>query len=119
MLDRRQNFRGRVYYGGQVAFNGRKSTVDCTVRNVSPRGAKIEFAADVVLPDRVDLTIARKGVAYLATIKWQNGRECGVVFRNPTPVDEPMTLDVAMRQRALERANKSLRRQIEQLGGFA
>jgi hypothetical protein len=43
MLERRQHPRNRVYYGGMIAFNARNSTLACVVRNVSNRGAKIEF----------------------------------------------------------------------------
>jgi hypothetical protein len=40
MMDRREAFRGRVYYGGRLAFNDRKSTLDCIVRNFSQAGAR-------------------------------------------------------------------------------
>jgi hypothetical protein len=115
MRDRRQNFRGRVYYGGRVAFNERKSTIDCIVRNFTPSGAKIEFANAAMLPDEIDLSIARKGVAYLARIVWRRQHEAGLAFRNPRQINEAVSLDVALRLRASERARKSLQRRVKQL----
>jgi hypothetical protein len=108
MLERRQNFHDRVYYGGRVAFNGRKSTLDCIVRNFSPLGAKVQFAGAAILPNEVDLSIERKGTAYLAHLVWQRRDEAGFLFRNPTPLNETTSLDWALRLRAAERVRKSL-----------
>ena len=63
MHDRRQSFRNRVYYGGELAFNGRKSTLTCIVRNFSTRGAKIEIEGSAVLPDKLDFTVERAGLS--------------------------------------------------------
>jgi hypothetical protein len=115
MLDRRQRFRGRVYYGGVIAFNARNSTMDCLIRNFSPFGAKVEFANTALLPDEVDLTIARKGVSGPARIVWRRADEAGFAFCNPKQVDAPIPLDWAIRLRASERARKDLLRRIEQL----
>jgi hypothetical protein len=62
MLERRQDFRRRVYYGGRLAFNDRKSTLDCIVRNFSQVGAKIETNGGAILPDELDITIERRVV---------------------------------------------------------
>ncbi|NVN86670.1 MAG: PilZ domain-containing protein [Rhodopseudomonas sp.] len=83
MLDRRKISRGRVYYGGRIAFNQRKSTIDCIVRNFSPSGAKVELAPAANLPDEVDLTIERKGLAVLARMVWRHQDQAGFAFRNP------------------------------------
>ena len=120
MLERRQSFRGRVYYGGRIAFNGRKSTVDCIVRNFSSAGAKVEFENTAILPDHVDLTIDHKGVSFLAHMIWRRNNEAGFLFRTPVPVNSEisnseMSLDWALRLRAGERANKALRLQVDEL----
>jgi hypothetical protein len=115
MLDRRQGFRGRVYYGGVIAFNARNSTMDCLIRNFSPFGAKVEFANTALLPDEVDLTIARKGFCCLARIVWRRANQAGFAFRNPKQVSAPMPLDWAIRLRASERARRSLQARVEQL----
>jgi hypothetical protein len=115
MLDRRQKVRGRVYYGGVIAFNARNSTMQCVVRNFSPFGAKVEFDNTALLPDEVDFTIPRKGFSCLARIVWRRAKAAGFAFRNPKQSNAPIPLDWAIRLRASERARKDLRARIEQL----
>lgn len=115
MLERRQDFRGRVYYGGRLAFNDRKSTLDCIVRNFSQVGAKIEINETAILPDELDVMIERRSVAFLARIVWRREHEAGLVFRNPRHLNATIPLDAALRIRASERANKMLRLRVEQL----
>lgn len=115
MQERRRNFRGRVYYAGHVVFNDRRSTVSCIVRNFSPTGAKIEFANSAMIPDEVDVTIERKGVAFLARVAWRRKDEAGLAFRNSRPMKTVIPLDEALRLRVHERANKTLRARLEQL----
>ena len=115
MLERRQHFRGRVYYGGRIAFNARNSTMDCIVRNFTPSGAKIEFTNAAILPDEVDLTIGCKGLAFLARIMWRRQHEAGFGFRRPRHLHVSIPLDLALRLRANERANTALRMHVERL----
>ncbi|CAN5300600.1 hypothetical protein BH11PSE4_BH11PSE4_16030 [soil metagenome] len=115
MLDRRRHARGRVYYGGRIAFNGRGSTMDCIVRNFSDAGAKVEFAYPTLFMGQVDLTVQRKGLAFLARMVWRRKNEVGFAFSHPRPVQEAMSLDWALRLRASERANRALRRQNAEL----
>ena len=116
MLDRRRHVRGRVYYGGRIAFNGRSSTMDCIVRNFSDAGAKLEFAHPAILSGEVDLSIERKGMAFFARMVWRRRNEVGFAFRQPHPLHgEGMTLDWALRLRASERANRALRQHVATL----
>ena len=80
MLERRQQPRNRVYYGGMVAFNDRNSTLACVVRNFSMIGAKIEFEGAAFVPDEVDFEIERKGISCLARLVWRNRDAAGLVF---------------------------------------
>jgi hypothetical protein len=80
VLERRQHPRNRVYYGGMVAFNARNSTLDCLVRNFSPRGAKIEFENSAILPDRIDFEVARRGLSCLARLVWRDQNTAGLMF---------------------------------------
>jgi hypothetical protein len=98
-----------------MAFNERKSTVDCIVRNFTPSGAKIEFANSTFLPDEVDLRISHKGIYYVARIVWRRQNQAGVAFDNPGRSTDAVPLDMALRLRASERARKSLQLRIEQL----
>src|SRR4051812_39983548 len=115
MLDRRQRFRGRVYYGGAITFNERNSTMDCLVRNFSPFGAKVEFENTALLPDEIDFTIHRKSFSWLARVVWRQANEAGLVFRNPKNLAAPIPIDWAVRLRDGDRARKALEAKVEQL----
>jgi hypothetical protein len=51
MQDRHQTQRKKTFFGARVVFNFRDSTVDCLVRNMGDRGAKLAFAYTIGLPD--------------------------------------------------------------------
>ncbi|KIZ36464.1 MULTISPECIES: PilZ domain-containing protein [Rhodopseudomonas] len=115
MLDRRQIFRGRVYYGGRIAFNARKSTLDCIVRNFSPAGARVELSASAMLPDEVDFTIPCKGQAFLARMIWRRQDDAGFEFRYPRRLHGTVPLDWTLRLRASEHARRSLQQRLDRL----
>jgi len=115
MLDRRQLHRSRVYYGGLVAFNGRNSTLDCVVRNFSPRGAKIEFENSAILPDRIDFEVVRKGLTCRARLVWRDHNAAGLAFSDEHEGDNVVTLDWARKLRTSERANRRLKSRLDQL----
>jgi PilZ domain len=115
MLDRRQEIRGRVYYGGIITFNARHSTMACLVRNFSALGAKVELANTTLLPHEFDFTVARRGFSCVARLVWRRAEEAGLVFQHPKHANAPIPLDWAIRLRASERARKDLVRRIEQL----
>jgi hypothetical protein len=115
MNDRRQLPRNRVYYGGELVFNGRNSTLTCIVRNFSTRGAKIEIEGSAVLPDKLDFTVERAGLSCLARMVWRNQTEAGLVFAEERAADDVVPLDRARKLRASERTNKLLQSRIEQL----
>jgi hypothetical protein len=118
MLERRQFPRNRVYYGGMVAFNARNSTLACVVRNVSHRGARIEFEHSTMLPDRVDFEIAHKGVSCPARLVWGDRNAAGLVFsgghETARGTSEIIPLDLARKLRASERATRRLQSRLDQ-----
>jgi hypothetical protein len=115
MLDRRKNFRGRFFYGARIAFNERRSTMDCLIRNFSDQGARIELDSGFVISDEVDLVVDRKGLAYRARMVWRRGGQAGFALRRGKHVEMPMTLDWALRLRAAERVNKTLLEKLTQM----
>jgi len=60
MLDRRQSARDKVIYGGVAEIGGDGATRDCVVRNISERGAKIEFSTAVKLHKKQMSVVARQ-----------------------------------------------------------
>ena len=117
MTERRTAQRNRSYLGGRIAFNGRTSSMDCLVRNVSPTGAKLAFSAAVSLPDAFDLAIDCKGLTTRARVVWRLGEEMGVAFAEETGTGatEVVSLDHARRLRACERERNALRARLEAL----
>jgi hypothetical protein len=115
VLERRQYQRNRVYYGGMVAFNARNSTLDCVVRNFSPRGAKIEFENSAMLPDRIDFEVARRGLACLARLVWRDQNTAGLMFSEEREMGDVVPLDWARKLRASERSNRRLKSRLDQI----
>lgn len=117
MLDRRKNFRSRVYYGARITFNNRRATMACILRNFSDAGAQADVEHLPRLFEECDVAVDRKGIAFRARMIWQRGRYAGFAFRDPRQVPVAMTLDWALRLRATERANRALLQRVEQLTG--
>ena len=115
MLERRRLPRSRVYFGGMVAFNSRNSTVACVVRNFSPSGAKIEFENAALVPDEVDISIARKGLSCRARLAWRGQDAAGLVFSDWREGDGVIPLEWARKLHASERVNRQLKSQLDQL----
>jgi hypothetical protein len=116
MLDRRQSVRDKVMYGGVAEIGERGATRDCIVRNISDRGATIEFSNVVTLPkEQMSLRIARKGRSFLAKVIWWRDNFVGVAFRAQSPA-EPVS-DLAERLRKSEIKKRQLQRRIQELLG--
>ena len=80
MIERRQSTRSRVIYGGVVGYNRRQTTVECVIRNFSDTGANVEFADPAVLPEIVDLLVAKKNRAFTAKVAWRHSNMAGLAF---------------------------------------
>ena len=116
MQDRRESVRDKVMYGGVAEIGERGATRECIVRNISERGATIEFSNDVQLPrEQLSLRIARKGRSFLAKVVWWRDNFVGVAFRAESPA-EPVS-DIEERLRKSEIKKRQLQRQIDDLLG--
>ena len=116
MLDRRESVRDKVMYGGVAEIGEGGTTRDCIVRNISDRGATIEFSNVVNLPkEQMSLRIARKGRSFLAKVIWWRDNFVGVAFRAESPA-EPVS-DLAERLRKSEIKKRQLQRRIQELLG--
>jgi hypothetical protein len=116
MRDRRESVRDKVMYGGVAEIGDRGATRDCIVRNISDRGATIEFSNVVSLPkEQMSLRIARKGRSFLAKVIWWRDNFVGVAFRAESPA-EPVS-DLEERLRKSEIKKRQLQRRIQELLG--
>src|SRR6478609_3977364 len=99
MLDRRESVRDKVMYGGVAEIGERGATRDCIVRNISDRGATLEFSNVVTLPkEQMSLRIARKGRSFLARVIWWRDNFVGVAFRAETPAEPVSDLEERLRK---------------------
>jgi hypothetical protein len=117
MLDRRQSARDKVIYGGVAEIGEAGGSRDCVVRNISEKGANLEFS-NVVEPrkEQMSLTIARKGRSFLARIIWWRDNFVGVAFSSEAPSGLPVS-DLEERLRKSEQKKRQLQRQINELMG--
>ena len=117
MLDRRESARDKVIYGGVAEIGERGATRDCVVRNISEKGASIEFSNVIKLPkEKISLTIARKGRSFLARVVWWRDNFVGVAFSSEKPYELPVS-DLEERLRKSELKKRQLQRRIKELIG--
>ena len=117
MLDRRESVRDKVIYGGVAEIGERGATRDCVVRNISEKGASIEFSNVIKLPkEKISLTIARKGRSFLARVVWWRDNFVGVAFSSEKPYELPVS-DLEERLRKSELKKRQLQRRIKELIG--
>ena len=115
MVEKRKAARSRTLLGDVIAFNKRASTMDCQVRNLSARGAKVVFTNTAVVPDQFDLQIARKERSFRARMVWRAPNEAGVAFLSEYNDNVPVPLELARRLREDEAEKAALRKRIAQL----
>ena len=116
MQDRRENARDKVIYGGVAEIGENGASRECIVRNISDKGASVEFSNVVNLPrEEMSLRIARKGRSFLARVVWWRDNFVGLAFKAETP-SEPVS-DLEERLRKSEIKKRQLQRRIQQLLG--
>jgi hypothetical protein len=114
MLDRRRNLRDKVLNGGIAELGERGTTMDCVVRNIGEQG-RVKFDSATKLPERINLTVARKGRSFLARLIWCQANKVGLAFRMMT-ADAPVS-DLDERLRRSEIKKRQLQRRINELLG--
>lgn len=114
MLDRRRDHRGRTYLGGQIAFNNRWCTIDCLVRNMSQRGAKLEFPEPVLVPSELDLIIPLRGYSRRVRVIWKQAKALGVSFAD-TSDGTVVPIELARQIRKLKAERDMLARRVRDL----
>lgn len=79
IVERRSHVRHRVFKGGRLALDD-GSDIDCTVRNISPGGARIDIAGPVGLPERFTLYIDSDHFMRHCHPVWHHERQIGLAF---------------------------------------
>ena len=79
--EHRRSARRRVLLGGKLVFGPTDITLDCTIRDLSEKGARVRIASPVPLPDTVWLIELRNGLAFESHVAWRRVPEFGLEFR--------------------------------------
>ncbi len=79
-IEKRGVLRRRTFLRGRIEFNNRYSTMDCVVRDITEKGARLVVKGDDVLPAIIELVLPLKSRSHRAEIIWRKGFECGVQF---------------------------------------
>jgi hypothetical protein len=77
--NKRRSSRRSLLKHGRIVFNRGGSTIDCIVRNLSTRGARLEVATVVGLPDAFYLVLPETGTQPCRVV-WRRLKEVGVAF---------------------------------------
>ncbi len=78
MTEKRATPRHRVLKRGTLAFGG--GGIDCTVRNLSASGARVDIASPLGLPQNFTLVIEADQFIRRCRPVWNTDRQLGVVF---------------------------------------
>lgn len=78
--ERRRDQRHRVFKGGALRFNRGYGALECVVRNLSARGARLSFGDTAAVPSRFDLQVSGEGEARPAQVRWRTLTDVGVEF---------------------------------------
>jgi hypothetical protein len=101
--EQRAHQRTKTLYKGKVVAEGRFSLIDCTVRDLSESGARIEFGATYAPAPEFELEIPSKQMRFWARLVWSSGLRHGVAFFEPETKRDmaPLNEDKAFKVQAI------------------
>jgi hypothetical protein len=80
--EQRRNQRQRVLKAGKIAYGGGSIVIDCTIRNLSATGARLQVPTSVAIPDHFEFIEASTGKSRKASVKWRKGDLIGIRFED-------------------------------------
>ena len=115
MDERRKAPRKKSFLKGTVYYNHRHSSIECTIRDFSDYGARLQFPSPVTLPDPVELEIPARDLTLRAHVRWRKDDEVGVSFEENEaagPTELAGAGDLSQRVATLEREMTKLHRLV-------
>lgn len=79
MEDRRRVSRNRTLKSGKILVHAHTSLVDCTVRNLSPKGALLVVSSLAGIPESFELLLEPKR-RHQCRVIWRGENRLGVEF---------------------------------------
>jgi diguanylate cyclase (GGDEF)-like protein len=83
--DRRAVRRQRVLKRGQIFLPTVPSAIECTIRDISSRGARLRVNVSLLAPERFEVTIGNSTARTQVALRWQAGNDIGVEFVQAQP----------------------------------
>jgi hypothetical protein len=81
MIEQRAASRRRRLRAAQIRFNDGASVIDCTLRDISRSGARLQLPSTLDIPEEFELVTSETGVgARTARVVWRKLNEMGVAF---------------------------------------
>lgn len=80
MQELRRPSRTRSFLRGEIVHSAGAFRIDCTVRDTSPGGARLQVPSSVPIPDPFELKIGLHHLTERSAIIWRRGSELGVQF---------------------------------------
>jgi hypothetical protein len=80
MDEKREDGRQRVLKAGKIVFANGSFTVDCTIRNLSQKGARLQVPTTVAIPDRFTFVDGHGGTRRQAKVIWRKADVIGIQF---------------------------------------
>ena len=77
--ERRNEARRRALKGARIVFGRHNALIDCTVSNLSDRGARLKVESPIGIPDTFDLMLDNAPVRG-CRVTWRKATQIGVAF---------------------------------------
>ena len=78
--DSRQTRRRRVLMGAKIVFGEGTGTLDCSIVDSSPGGARLRLKSKAIVPHSFNLIDIRSGTAHEVETVWSRSQELGVRY---------------------------------------
>ena len=115
----RTTSRIRSFLRGEIIHSNGNSRTECTVRDLSDTGARIEAPPSVTVPEYFELLIPQRNVRHRARIVWRHQAELGLIFEDvvqqPKPAVEQTSPEIRIRMMELELETAKLRAQLAEM----
>ena len=102
----RRDERVRAFLRARIIFNNQHPSIECTIKNISSKGAKIVLSEALAIPSEFTLDVPQKGRTYRARMVWRGAGAVGVQFLEAnaeTPeAEDPRILRIAEENRRLK-----------------
>lgn len=109
--ERRATQRSRTFWKGTVLFPGGLRSTECTVRNFTTKGARLDCGGVNDLPDHFQLKIPQKGETFDCAVIWRRLPDIGVSF---VEASAGGTDSLADKLKTLEQQNRRLMRRLNE-----